>query len=219
MEIYFKRHNIYRDTIRQWEKYNEWEAKLRERILATVAQQKAASLVAQNSVRQWLTDLKGSTQPPKASVKQNIRVEYSKLMGYDEPLPNWLEDISMVWQRVPDLHVYFKTIELDIQEENVDKHSCASICAKIQQHWEGKKQSLTLRYSKPRSTRSAFTTQEVTFDGEGATAPLSFTSGDEAKPDDTAKPKVDKKKRKRTSRSKTLRRGRRDFSTERQNQT
>lgn len=246
MEIYFKRHNIYRDTIRQWEKYNEWEAKLRERILATVAQQKAASLVAQNSVRQWLTDLKGSTQPPKASVKQNIRVEYSKLMGvgllewpsngpsawlgkwedliyrakqYDEPLPNWLEDVSMVWQRVPDLHVYFKTIELDIQEENVDKHSCASISAKIQQHWERKKQSLTLRYSKPRSTRSAFATQEVTFDGEGATAPLSFTSGDEAKPDDAAKPKVDKKKRKRAPRSKTLGRGRRDSSTERQNQT
>ncbi|MCJ1344268.1 hypothetical protein MMC31_002471 [Peltigera leucophlebia] len=88
--------------MRQWEKYNEWEAKLRERILATVAQQKAASLVAQNSVRQWLTDFKGLTQPPKASVKQNIRVEYSKLMGwedliyrakqYDEPLPKWLKD-------------------------------------------------------------------------------------------------------------------------------
>ncbi|MCJ1349688.1 hypothetical protein MMC31_007929, partial [Peltigera leucophlebia] len=138
---------------------------------------------------------------------------------YDEPLPNWLEDVNMVWQRVPDLHVYFKTIELNIQEENIDKHSCASISAKIQQHWERKKQSLTLRYSKPKSTQSAFATQEVTFDGEGATAPLSFTSGYEAKPDDAAKPKMDKKKRKRASRSKTLGRGRRVSSTKRQNQT
>ena len=141
MEPYFKRHTIYRDNLRQWEKYNECEAKLRERILGTVAQQKAAPLVPQNTVRKWLIDLKASTEPPKATVKQSIRVEYQRLMSvgfvewptggpnnwlanwedlvyrakqYDEPLLNWLTDVSMVWQQVPDLNVYFKTVEIDI---------------------------------------------------------------------------------------------------------
>ena len=123
MEPYFKRHTIYRDNLRQWEKYNECEAKPRERILGTLAQQKAAPLVPQNTVRKWLIDLKASTEPPKATVKQGIRVEYQRLMSvgfvewptggpnswlakwedlvyrakqYDEPLLNWLTDVSMV---------------------------------------------------------------------------------------------------------------------------
>lgn len=95
IEIYFKWHNIYRDTIRQWEKYNKWEAKLREKILATVAHQKVASLIAQNSVWKWLMDLKGSTQPPKASVKQNICIENSKLMGVG--LLEWPSNRPSTW--------------------------------------------------------------------------------------------------------------------------
>ena len=233
MEMYFKRHAIYRDTLRQWEKYNECEAKLRERILATVVQQKAAPLVSHNSVRKWLSDLKASTQPPKALIKQNIRVEYQKLMSvgllewptngpsgwlakwedliyrakqYEEPLPNWLGDISMVWQRVPDLLVYFKNIELDIQKEEVDKYSYASVSSTIQQHWERKKQGLTLRFAKPKSTRSAFSMQEVSFNGEEE-PPLSPTFDNDKsmakntkrKQNPAAKPNLSRRKRQNIS--------------------
>lgn len=63
---------------------------------------------------------------------------------YKEAPPNWLEDVSMVWQRVPDLSVYFKNIELDIQQEKVAEYLYASDSATILQHWERRNQELTL---------------------------------------------------------------------------
>lgn len=72
----------------------------------------------------------------------------------------------MVCQRVPDLLVYFKNIKLNIQKEEVDKYSYASVSSTIQQHWERKKQGLTLGFAKPKSTRLAFFIQEASFNDE-----------------------------------------------------
>lgn len=52
MDLYYKEHTIYRDALRQWEKFHEVEAKLREQILASVGTQKASPLTARESARQ-----------------------------------------------------------------------------------------------------------------------------------------------------------------------
>ena len=44
MDMYFKRHTIYRDAKKKWKYYHAIQTKLRDKIQATVAQQKAAKL-------------------------------------------------------------------------------------------------------------------------------------------------------------------------------
>ncbi|MCJ1467842.1 hypothetical protein MMC07_006467 [Pseudocyphellaria aurata] len=80
-DLFFKRHTIFRENERKWDKFHEVQAKLRERILLTVAPQKKASLRTIYSVRQWLTDLRNTTALPTETIKQNIQAEYQKLMG------------------------------------------------------------------------------------------------------------------------------------------
>ena len=116
----------------------------------------------------------------------NIRVEYQRLMNvaladwpkggpsnwlakwedlirranqYDEPLRNWLMDVTLMWQRLQDLNVFFKTVESAMRKGNLAEYDQASISAEIQQRWEVKKQGSTLRCAKPKATQSAFSTQ------------------------------------------------------------
>lgn len=51
MRMYFKRHAIYSNTLRQQKKYNEFEAKFQEKFLAIVVQQKVAPLFSHNLVQ------------------------------------------------------------------------------------------------------------------------------------------------------------------------
>ena len=44
MNMYFKRHTIYRDVKKEWEYYHAIQTKLRDKIQATVAKQKTAKL-------------------------------------------------------------------------------------------------------------------------------------------------------------------------------
>lgn len=63
MDTFFKLHTIYRDDRTQLVEFFETDAKLRERIKATVSKQKAAPLLADNTTRQWLIDLRRSWAP------------------------------------------------------------------------------------------------------------------------------------------------------------
>lgn len=95
MDFYYKEHTIYRDALRQWKKFHEVEAKLREQILATVATRKASPLTARESARQWLKDLKASTEPSKAIVRQSIKVDYQRSMSVDKM--DWPTDGPSAW--------------------------------------------------------------------------------------------------------------------------
>ena len=205
LDRYYQDFNVYKEDARQWEKYMDCKTKLRDRILSTVSQQKSARLVTSNPLREWLAGLRDSTRPPKTTVKQTIRVEYGKLTRegqtdwpaggpsswiakwedliyraeqYSEPLPNWLADVSLVWQKVPDLTGYFDTVETNMQEEATEKYTYASVAAAIEQRWERKKQGTIIRYSKPKATRSAFTA--ATFDGEEPPQDENATEGQDS---------------------------------------
>lgn len=159
-----------------------------------MAKQKAAKLRADLPVRTWLKDLKASTAPPENVTKRSISVEYHRFIGYgnrewpsDGPsnwlakweeiltraeqfgvsFDNWLTDVSTVWREVPELAVYFRTVERKVIEGKEDKYTPASIASAIQQHWERKKEGTAVKFSRPRTTRLAFAT-DATFNGEEA---------------------------------------------------
>lgn len=60
-----------------------------------------------------------------------------------KPFDDWLEEVSLVWIRVPDLSHFFHTVEDDVRDEDTDRYTYASGSAKIQQCWERKKQGVS----------------------------------------------------------------------------
>lgn len=259
LEIYYKDYLIYKEEKREWDRFYDIDSKLRERIKATISQQKVAPLVPEKSTREWLIHLRSSTAPPKTSVLQAIKVEYKKLVGVglddwpsDGPgiwlakwedllyrsvqngkqIDDWLEDVSLVWVNVKEVNYFFSGVEVDLRTGNTAQYSYASVSAEIQQTWERKKQGQSLRRTKPKSTRSAFTTQEAIFNGEEApttfsdeeatattpnhdldfqdvSPPISFTPADGSPP---TSPEPPRKKQKYGTRKQN--RGRRHTSTE-----
>ncbi|MCJ1349118.1 hypothetical protein MMC31_007354 [Peltigera leucophlebia] len=174
MDMYFKRHTIYRDARKEWEYYHAVQTKLRDKIQAT--------------------DLKASSAPPEATIKRSISVGYHRLMNigltewptggpgawlakwedlicraeqFNVTLENWLTDVSSVWQRVPGVAGYFDQVERKVVHGKQHKYLPADISAAIQQYWERRREGTVLKFSKPKATRSAFATG-VTFDGEEA---------------------------------------------------
>ncbi len=95
MDMYFKRHIIYRDAKKEWEYYHDVQTKLRDKIQATVAKQKAAKFRANLPVRTWLKDLKASSAPTEAAIKRSISVEYHRLMNIG--LTEWPTGGPSVW--------------------------------------------------------------------------------------------------------------------------
>lgn len=91
----------------------------------------------------------------------------NKAERYKENLPTWLRDVCLVWEQVPDLIVYFSNIKLSIRKHTTDEYTPAEISSSIHFHWEYRKQRSMLKpVSKPKTTRSAFATQGVTFNGK-----------------------------------------------------
>ena len=182
----------YKDAKENWKVYHAAQLKLQEKILETVTKQKAAKLRADLPVRTWLRDLKASTAPPENVTKRSISVEYHRFIGYGNrewpsggpsnwlakweelltraeqfgvSFDNWLTDVSTVWGEVPELAVYFRTVEGKVIEGKEAKYTPVSIASAIQQHWERKREGTAVKFSRPRTTRSTFAT-DATFNGE-----------------------------------------------------
>ena len=196
LELFYKQHNIYSQRKREWDKIIEVQIKLQDRIQSSVAQQKTTHLDADLTVRQWLQALKASVAPPLATIQQTVRVKYQRFIlkglsewpaggpgnwiakwedlmnrarKYNVIINAWLTDVSTVWRPVPALATYFDTVETRIIEQEAQRYTVASVSAAIQQHWEQVQQGSVVKRTKPRTTRSAFATQEATLgDGDEA---------------------------------------------------
>ena len=185
-----------------------------------MAQHKGSQLDADLSVRQWLQVLKASTAPPVETIQQSIRVNYQffVLVGYSDwptggpsnwvakwedlmhraqkysvTLNNWLNDVVHIWKRVPALLNYFFTVSTHIIQHRANYYTVALVASDINQQWELEKQRNNVKVSKPKTTRSAFTTQEATLgDADEPAAKAETTNA-------SKKSLKKNKKRKRTS--------------------
>ena len=156
--------------------------------------QKKATLQKIYTAQKWLTDLQASMALPLEYKRQNLMLQYKKLMGefhgswpsggptlwlakweelinkaerYDEPLRTWLRDVCLVWEQVSDLTVYFSQVQISLERGDTAQYTPAEISSQIHRRWEHRKQGLALRViNKPKATRSAFNAVDVTFDGE-----------------------------------------------------
>ena len=92
---YTKCHTIYRNAKKDWRDYHTTQLKLREKIQATVAIQKAAKLRAKLPIRTWLKNLKASMAPSENMTKRSIFVEYHQFMNHS--LHEWPQRDSNLW--------------------------------------------------------------------------------------------------------------------------
>lgn len=150
-----------------------------------MAQHKGFQLDTDLSVCQWLQALKASTAPPVETIKQSIRTGYQQfiLIGYSDwptgglsnwvskwedlmhraqkysvTFDNWLDNVILIWKRVPALSNYFFTISTHIIQHKAYNYTVASVASNINRQWELEKQRDNVKVSKPKTTRSAFTT-------------------------------------------------------------
>ena len=188
LEAHYKAVSAYSQLKRDWEKIADAQSKLRDRIQSSVAQHKGSQLDADLSVCQWLQALKASTAPLIETIQQSIRVNYQRfvLVGYSDwptrgpsnwvakwedlmhramkysvTLDNWLNDVVHIWKRVPALSNYFFTVSTHIIQHKAHEYTVASVASDINRQWEFEKQGDNVKVSKPKTTRSAFTTQEA----------------------------------------------------------
>ena len=222
-DLYFKRFQVFKEYERKWDKFHDIEAKLRERIQSTVAPQKKATLRSIYSVRQWLTALRDTTALPVETIRLNIQLEYKKQTGnthldwpsggptiwlakweellnraerYEENLPTWLRGVCLVWEQVPDLVAFFSNVKQSIRKGNTAEYTSAEISSSIHFYWEHRKQCSTLKpVSKPKATRSAFTTQQITLNGEEA--PNASVTPEATEGAASEKPKTPSKKKRK----------------------
>ena len=133
--------------------------------------------------------MKASTASPLETIKQTIRVDYQRfiLVGFSDwpaegpsnwvskwedlilkaakysvQIDNWLSDVVHIWKRVPALSTHFYMINTHIVQHRAHEYTVASVASDIVRQWELKKQGDNVKVSKPRTTQSAFTTQEAT---------------------------------------------------------
>ena len=120
--------NVYKNDITQYQRYLSEEAKLRTKILSTIAEAKRSMLRAETSVRTWISNLQTATKPTNAQMKTIVRAwhrillrtkyiewstggpekwttEWQKLMtDYERWCPaiyeDWAGDFNLVWGEV-----------------------------------------------------------------------------------------------------------------------
>ena len=66
---YVNLRNVYKNDITQYQRYLSEEAKLRTKILSTIAEAKCSMLQAETSVRTWISNLQTATKPTNAQMK------------------------------------------------------------------------------------------------------------------------------------------------------
>ena len=182
-DVYYKEHAVYRKAAREYDRYLDAEIKLRNKITITVFSEKEALLPSDLFVRQWLRLLINFTESNPVLMKESVDVEYQKFMAsgfrewpaggpqqwlakwenllvkferYGIDIINWMAHVFAVWQDVFDLISYFKSLERDRSWGTLSEVHFIRISRDIQREYDQRKQRQTLRHSKTKAIRSAF---------------------------------------------------------------
>jgi hypothetical protein len=78
---YISLRTIYNHDVSQYQRFLSETAKLRNKILNTVPEAKRPQLKADESVRDWITNLQTSTMPTDTQMKDIVRARHRILMG------------------------------------------------------------------------------------------------------------------------------------------
>ena len=111
--------------------------------------------------------------------------------------------MSSIWRPVPALTGYFDTVETRIIEQEADRYTVASISAALKYHWDRVQEGRVVKRAKPKTTRSAFTTQQATL-GEDAEPAAAEANKPSEKPNEKSSKKKGSGKRKRSNENSSI---------------
>jgi len=184
---------IYKYDVTQYQRYLSEEAKLRSRILSTIAEAKRTLLRAEKPVRTWIMNLQTSTKPTDAQMKDIIRARHRVLLGskYVEwptagpekwmtewqklmvdceiwcpaLYEDWAGDFNLVWGEVPGAKRLCDRLVEALTDEGLAEWDIFRATRELRQAWEQKSIRSGMKVAgKGRVTRAAFAAQPQ-FDG------------------------------------------------------
>jgi hypothetical protein len=224
---------IYNHEVSQYQRFLSEEAKLRNKILNTVPESKKPQLRDDKTVRDWITNLKTSTKPTDAQMKDIVRArhrtllgakyvewptggpekwlsEWEKLMADCETwcpalYDDWASDFNLVWGEVSGAkRVCDRLVEAIAADEVDDDWDIYRASRELRQAWDQKAIRSGMKIaSKGKVTRAAFAA-EPRLDGMPPEA-SELPSTEQATP--TASPQGRPNSRKRSATESTQKEG------------
>jgi hypothetical protein len=223
--LYASLKSVHKSDVSQYQRYLSEVAKLRSRILSTIAEDKRAMLRADKTVRIWITNLQTSTKPTDAQMTDLIWARHRILLGskYIEwpsigpekwltewqklmvdceiwcPAlhNNWARDFNLVWGEVPGAKRLCDRLVEALGEGELADWDIFKATRELRQAWEQKSIRNGMKVAgKGKITRAAFAAQPR-FDGS--------TSEDqpEPTPSDTTTLTVNQNRSRSTSRKRS----------------
>jgi hypothetical protein len=188
--------NVYKNDITQYQRYLSEEAKLRTKILSTIAEAKRSMLRAETSVRTWISNLQTATKPTNAQMKTIVRARHRILLGtkYIEwptggpekwttewqrlmtdcerwcpaIYEDWAGDFNLVWGEVPEARRICDRLVEALTDGGIQEWDTFRATRELRQAWDQKSIRSGMKVGgKGRITRAAFAAQPR-FDGSNS---------------------------------------------------
>ena len=194
--IYIGLQAIHKTDVQQYQRYLTEIARLRSKILTTIAEEKRAMLRADKSVRVWITNLQTSTRPTDAQMTDLIWARHRTLLGskYIEwpsmgpekwltewqrlmveceiwcpaLYNNWARDFNLVWGEVPGAKRLCDRLTEALGDGELAEWDIYKATRELRQSWEQKSIRNGMKVAgKGKITRAAFAAQPR-FDGSNS---------------------------------------------------
>ena len=197
--LYTSLRSVYNYDMTQYQRYLSEGAKLRNKILTTVSDSKKSQLQADEPIRAWIANLRTSTKPSDAQMKDIVRSRHRTLLGAkytDWPTGgpdkwltdwqklmadckkwceamyiDWASDFVLVWAEVPDAKRLCDRLVEARTNGDIDEWDIYRASRELNEAWDQKSIRSGMKIAgRGRVTRSAFAA-EPRFDGIGPEGP------------------------------------------------
>ena len=202
--IFSQLRTVYTQELTQYQRLLTEEAKLRERIMNSISNDKKPQLMAEETTREWLRHLSESTRPSDSQMQELIRAKHRQKMTVkysDWPIGGpqkwisewqrvmgecriwcpslyeiWISDFNLVWGEVPGAKFLCSQMMMDQKRGHTEEWSIYRASQELQDAWDEKSVRSGMRTGGRAQIFKAAFTVEPTFDEE---ATEEFSENDE----------------------------------------
>lgn len=196
--LYAQLRTVYNNELTQYQRYLNEKAKLRTKLLSTVPGQRRVLLPAEESVRQWISNLQVATKPSDTHMKDITKAKHRSMMttkfvdwpsgGPEKWLlewhklmmdcrkwspavySDWASDFNLVWGEVPGAKRLCDRLTEATTNGEINGWDIYKASSELKQAWDQRTIRSGMKIAgKGRITRAVFATDlDVRFDGLGA---------------------------------------------------
>ena len=194
--LYAQLRTVYTNELTQYQRYLNEKAKLRTKLLTTIPEEKQVLLPADESIREWISNIKLATKPSDTHMKDVTKSKHRLMMtakfvewpstgpekwllGWHKIMADckkwspalytdWVSDFNLVWGEVSGAARLCERLAEAETSGDLGDWNIYKASSELQKAWDQRLIRSGMRIAgKGRTTRAVFTTN-VRFDGIGA---------------------------------------------------